>query len=370
MSSKTVNIRYGIFMLVTMIVAVLTRCSTHDFSHDSVNIIMMLVCIVWFNTIRYRIIIPELRRLLSAMSVMLTLLFIITIGRYTIFKELPLISRYLNYLYQIPVLSCTMLSFYSALCIGKAEPLTVIHKHKWMALLCIMLVTGYLTNDLHRMAYRTILPSGGLSGHFVVCFLSWAYQAVTIGVSFIMILRCSRISKIRKYAWLPVFFLITGLFMLILTTAYGHITIGRLNINFQPVFAYMIIGFWESCIIIGLVPSNSRYLLLIDHLPINMQITDRQGNVRFDSAKPGITDEQRQDAISGSVMLDGYRVLRSRIIPGGYAFWTEDRSKIQKLNDDLRKRTDDLRYKNELLSRENRIKEDTARYEVRRTIPI
>jgi hypothetical protein len=57
-------------------------------------------------------------------------------------------------------------------------------------------------------------------------------------------------------------------------------------------------------------------------------------------------------------------MLNSRSIPGGYAFWTEDRSKIERLNNELRERTDDLRSKNEILSRENRIKEDKARYEV------
>ena len=137
--------------------------------------------------------------------------------------------------------------------------------------------------------------------------------------------------------------------------------IGTVKLTFQPVFIFMMTGFWESCIIIGLVPSNSRYMLLMDFLPLNMQITDKNGRLRFDSAKLTITDEQRRAALSSPVMLEGYIMLNSRSIPGGNAFWTEDRSKIERLNEELKQRTDDLRNKNEILSRENRIKEEKAR---------
>ncbi|MBQ4362932.1 MAG: hypothetical protein II782_02895 [Oscillospiraceae bacterium] len=364
MSTRTVNIRYGILMLVTMIIAVLTRISNAWYLHDSSHIILLLVCVVWYNTLKYRIIIPALRRLLTAMSVMLGVLSVLTICRYTIFSFMPDINRYLNYFYQVPVLMCTLLSFYSALCIGKAEPVKVLRRHKWMAVLCSVIIMGYLTNDLHHLAYRTVSPEGNVTGHFIICYISWLFQIVTIGTSFIIILRRSRISNIRRFVWLPSFFLITGVVMLFATVIYGHIMIGPLKITFQPVFTFMMTGFWESCIIIGLVPSNSRYMLLMDFLPLNMQITDKKGRLRFDSAKITITDEQRRAALAAPLMMDGYVMLNSRSIPGGYAFWTEDRSKIERLNNELRERTDDLRSKNEILSRENRIKEDKARYEV------
>ncbi|MBQ9209095.1 MAG: hypothetical protein IJ149_05865 [Oscillospiraceae bacterium] len=364
MSARTVNIRYGVLMLIMMIIALLSRISNSWYLHDSSHIVMLLVCVVWFNTLKYRIIIPALRRLLTAMAVMLGVLSVLTVCRYTLFSFMPLTSRYLNYLYQVPVLMCTLLSFYSALCIGKPDPVKILKRHKWMAVICGLIITGYLTNDLHHLAYRTVSPEGKVTGHFIICYISWMFQAITIGTSFVIILRRSRISNIRRFALLPSFFLLTGSAMLTATVIYGHIMIGPLKITFQPVFTFMMIGFWESCIIIGLVPSNSRYMLLMDFLPLNMQITDKNGKLKFDSAKMNITAEQRNAALAAPVMLESYLVLNSRSIPGGYAFWTEDRSKIERLNNELRERTDDLRYKNELLSRENRIKEDKARYEV------
>ena len=365
MSPKTVNLRYGTFMLVATIIAVLSyACCKNWLMSNSTQIIMLLVCIVWFNTIRYRVIIPDLRRLLCTMSVMLAGLFLLTVGRYNVFLEFPLINRYLNYSYQLPVLFCALFSFYSAVCVGAADTRKAIKKWRWMTLICAILIIGYLTNDLHHLAYRIVPPNGNVTGHFIICYISWAFQTLSLGSSFIIILRRSRISKIRKYIWLPILFLASGMTMLFLSVANGHIMIGTIKINFQTVYTFMLIGFWESCIIIGLVPSNSRYILLMNSLPINMQITDKNGDLKYDSAAVSITDGQRKTAISAPVTLEGYTVLNARSIPGGYAFWTEDRSKIEKLNKDLRERIDDLREKNSLLQRENQIKEDKTRYEV------
>ena len=364
MSFKAVNLRYGTFMLVSTIIAALSyTCKTWLMS-NSTQIIMVLVCIVWFHTIKYRVIIHDLRRLLCAMSVMLAGLFLITVGRYNIFLEFPIINRYLNYFYQLPVLLCALFSCYSAVCVGAADTRKAIRKRRWMAFVCVLLILGYLTNDLHHLAYRSVYPDGGVTKHFIICWLSWAFQVFSISASFIMILRRSRISNRRKLIWLPILFLVTGAVMLILCVANGHLMIGSVKITFQNIYAFMLIGFWESCIIIGLVPSNSRYILLMNSLPINMQITNTEGELKYDSAKMSITAEQRNSALSAPVMLAGYTLLNARSIPGGFVFWTEDRSKIETLNQNLRNRIEDLKEKNALLQQENEIKEDKTRYEV------
>ena len=112
MSFKAINLRYGTFMLVTMIIAALSYACRSWMMSNSTQIFMVLVCVVWFHTIQYRVIIPDLRRLLCTMSVMLAGLFLITVGRFNIYLEFPLINRYLNYGYQIPVLLCALFSFY------------------------------------------------------------------------------------------------------------------------------------------------------------------------------------------------------------------------------------------------------------------
>ncbi|MBO6310522.1 MAG: hypothetical protein J6N70_17130, partial [Oribacterium sp.] len=81
MSARTVNIRYGVLILIMMMIALLSRISNSWFLHDSSHIVMLLVCVVWFNTLKYRIIIPALRRLLTAMAVMLGVLSVLTVCR-------------------------------------------------------------------------------------------------------------------------------------------------------------------------------------------------------------------------------------------------------------------------------------------------
>ncbi|MBP1532737.1 MAG: hypothetical protein IK999_01220, partial [Ruminococcus sp.] len=58
MSARTVNIRYGVLILIMMMIALLSRISNSWFLHDSSHIVMLLVCVVWFNTLKYRIINP------------------------------------------------------------------------------------------------------------------------------------------------------------------------------------------------------------------------------------------------------------------------------------------------------------------------
>ncbi|MBQ5311255.1 MAG: hypothetical protein ILP19_04350 [Oscillospiraceae bacterium] len=362
MSSKTVNIRYGLFMLIAAVMGQLSYLLT-GFT-DSVQIVMLLVCVVWFNTIKYRVIIPALRHLLCGMSVMLSMLFLLTIGKYTVFSWAPLICRYLNYMYQIPVLVCALLSFYSALCIGVADTSTVLKKWNWMSPLCAAVILGYLTNDMHHLAYRTIEENGDVYGHYIVCYISWAFQFFVLTAAFFIILRRSRISNINRFIWLPIIILVAGTVLLFMIVINGNIMMGRLKIGFQTVYASMMIGFWESCTIIGLVPSNSQYFMLVDSLPINVQITDSSGELRFDSASFPITAEQRISAISSPVMVRENILLKSRDIPGGHAFWTEDRNRIETLNAELRESVEFLHQRNEILRQESTVKEEKARYEV------
>ena len=106
----------------------------------------------WGISVRNRIIQPQVRRYLTAVSVLMVLWITVRTIRYLL-EECPWVIRHLWYLYYLPMLFIPLLAVFVALSLGKPESFRL---PKWSAFLPIpaaILLLLVLTNDLHQLVF-------------------------------------------------------------------------------------------------------------------------------------------------------------------------------------------------------------------------
>lgn len=280
----------------------------------------------WGISIRRRIIQPQVRRYLTAISVLMVFWIMVRTIRY-LFIEASGALRYLWYLYYLPMLFIPFLSVFVALSLGKPEGF---HLPKWTKLLYIP-TTAFLllvlTNDFHQLVFD--FPEDAsvwnndyryAGGYFLI--LGWLLLCV-LAALVTMFINC-RIPSNRKVFVLP-------FVPIILALSYGIFYIFRVSWlksiagDMTVVFCLLIAAVLESCIRCGLIQTNTGYGKLFDIGTIGAQIVDLDYNTRFASSNAmPLSQDVMQEAENGSVSIDKNILLKSCRINGGYVLWQED----------------------------------------------
>ena len=118
----------------------------------------------------------------------------------------------------------------------------------------------------------------------------------------------------------------------------------------------------ESCICIGLVPSNIEYEEYFYNSAYSALITNEKfDEVYYLKDAPHIEKSLLEKASVTPIMLDKNTRLVSKKIHGGYAFRKEDLSLINKINESLKEANERLLEENYLIDAENEIKEQKAK---------
>lgn len=117
---------------------------------------------------------------------------------------------------------------------------------------------------------------------------------------------------------------------------------------------------FETCIRSGLIPVNTKYIDLFTRSPLKMQIINQEGEVALASASAVSLSQDLIDKVVESspepILQDEDSLLFANPIPGGYAIWQEDVSKLRQLHRDLQQSTQMLTQANALLTEEEKIK--------------
>lgn len=112
----------------------------------------------------------------------------------------------------------------------------------------------------------------------------------------------------------------------------------------------MFIGFWECCIKIGLIPSNTDYDKIFNVSSIGAYIKNKKGEIVYRSKNAVTEPAEHIKLLSGD-------------IAGGKVFWTHDMTAIDELNESLEDAALRIDEENTLLEEENRIKELQIHFE-------
>ena len=314
--------------------------------------------VAWGISVRSRIIQPQVRRYLTAVSALMIFWMTVRSIRYSL-EEALWVMRHLWYLYYLPMLFIPLLAVFIALSLGKPESFRL---PKWTVLLYIptaALLLLVLTNDLHQLVFR--FPEDAVVWmneyrYGIVYFpvVGWMVLCALTALV-IMLVKC-RVPNSRKVLVLP-------FVPVVLSVIYGALYIFQLPWlrliagDVTVVFCLLIAATLERCIQCGLIQSNTHYNDLLLSCTLRVQLTDPeyQRLLSSRSAEPIPLQIMRQTE-TGPVRLDGGLRLSGAPVRGGHVLWTEDVSELLEVLEELQDVKDSLEDNNALLRAEYTLK--------------
>ena len=287
--------------------------------------------------------------------------------KYSAFAEVGAVARHIWYLYYVPMLLLPLFFFYISLLVSHPKKFSL-KKWLWTAVVSSVFIVLLLTNDLHQEVFKFLPGFKNWDNAYSYGFLfyiitAWQYLLYFAAVV-ILIVKC-RISSSKKAAWIFLIPLSISAFLnaLLITGKMPQIN-GSHIIEFPENLIFTVAIVLECCIQLGLIPTNADYGKLFRKFSISAQITDKQGKVVYASNTAlGLSLEQFS-AESGT-RIGEHTLLHKMSIPGGYGFWLDDITEIDRLNEELDRSKEELSQETELIRLRNKLKENETKVEQR-----
>ena len=305
---------------------------------------------VWGISVRNRIIQPQVRRCLTAVSVLMIFWITVRTIRFSL-EGCPWAVRHLWYLYYLPMLFIPLLAVFIALSLGKPERFRL---PKWASLLNIpttLLLLFVLTNDLHQLVF--VFPEdaavwGNDYSHAAGYFMAVGWIILCTAAALVtMMIKC-RIPHSRQVLMLPFVptmgALIYGVCMFFrlpwLKAIAGDMTV---------VFCLLIAAILESCMTCGLIQSNTGYEELFMVSRLGAQIMDQNHTVCLSSSNArDLTEEHRRIIRQQPVLADQTTLVRSQPIRYGHVLWQVDIGEISEAIEQIEENCCDLVERNRI----------------------
>lgn len=322
------------------------------------NFLYIGLAFAWGVSISRRILHREVRKQLLLGCAMVVLWLLLRAVKYRFFQE-DTITRYLWYLYYVPQILAPLFSFFAALQLGQREDAALSAKWYLSLIPAVLLIGGMMTNDVHQLAFGfspNMVAWGSEYSHGPLYYLVMAWTVCFLLVAIGIIYRKCRISESRSCAWIPVCVFVAG-FTLSFLSFLNLYTFHKM----PECICLTFIALWESCLQVGLLPTNNRYLRFFSEATIAAQIADRYGKVLYRAkVAPQLTPEQMRAADRGAVFLDPDTRLQSASVHDGHVYWVEDMAQVNRMKAQLEEIHAQLAEENELIRAEAEIKRQRA----------
>ena len=306
--------------------------------------------------------------MMKSLSWMALLLILLRGIKYSAFAEIGVLARHTWYLYYVPMLLLPLFLFYIALFIAPEKRLRF-HAGRFSVLVISLVFIGFiLTNDLHSLVFRfkpgfADWDSEYAYGRLFYIIVFWQYALYLAAIA-ILVIKC-RISSARKNAWLFLIpFTVGAVLIALLVTDKMPRLNGSHIIEFPEALIFTVAVVLECCIQLGLIPTNTDYGKLFRKFSISAQITDKKGNSVYSSYSAVPLAASQFSAESGA-RIDEHTVLHKMEIPGGFGFWQDDMTELDRLNAELADAKEELAQESELIRLRGELKEKQTKTEKR-----
>lgn len=320
--------------------------------------ILITLVVVWLFSLVRRMVRKDLKSFFVIVAILILFFLVIRMIKYGLLESTDTLSRYMWYSYYVPqmIIPPTLLLATLSIENTKDKPLN----KKWCLVYipALILLTLIYTNDLHQLVFKFKFSEDDLIyNHQIVFYLALIWEVVITIISLIMMILKCRVSACKKKTWIPILtFLVCGG----LSTLFFIINISAFKI--PELLCFTCIMTIESCISIGLIPTNNNYREYFYHSKCSAFITDKELNVKYKSKKVlNINKELLKTAIENPIMLNDNIRLSVKEIKGGYVFRCEDLSSINKINEMLEETNERILEENDLIEAENEIKEQQSK---------
>lgn len=363
---------YATFAVITAAALRIIAYQVEDPLDFTLNLIRSIIYIglfvAWGISVRRRIIQPQVRRYLTAISALMVFWVSVRSVKYLI-AQAPWVLRHLWYMYYLPMLFIPFLAVLAALSLGKTEHFRVPH---WANLLCIPSAVLFLlvaTNDLHQLVF--VFPEDAEVwmnnySYGMGYYMAAGWMLLCTLIALVTMLSKCRVPHSRKVLMLPfvpvtaaiAYGILGALRMLgVFPLAWLRILAGDMTVVFCLLFTAVL----ESCIQCGLIQANTHYMELFDASTVGAQITDPEYHVVLSSkAAQDIPVETLQQTEQSPVMLENGIRLSGATIKDGHVVWTEDMSPLISVLKDLEEAKENLQDNKDLLEEEHAVKKREA----------
>lgn len=330
---------------------------TRNFSE--IYLLLLCVCLVLYYS--HRIVKAGVLSFMMKSLSWMALLFILLRGiKYSAFAQVGVLARHAWYLYYVPMLLMPLFFFYIALLVSPKDNRRFPKKWLWTLAVTVVLIILVLTNDLHQSVFifkpdfynwDNDYSHGWLFYAVIIWQLALYFSAIII-----LIIKC-RISSAKRNAWIMLIPFAVGVSLSVLLLTDKMPTINGTHIfEFPESLIFTIAIVLECCIQLGLIPTNTDYGKLFRKFSISAQITDEAGKAVYssNSAQPLSAE---QFAMQSGERIDEHTVLYKMKIPGGFGFWQDDMTELDRLNSELAEAKENLAQETELIRLRNELKE-------------
>lgn len=322
------------------------------------HVILLSLVIFWGVSIIHRIIRKDLRLYLLIIAIFILFFLVVRMIKYGLTKNDDILNRYLWYSYYVSqcLIPPTLLLASLSIETKDGKPL----KKTWFLIFipAIILLSLIYTNDLHQLAFIFEYSENDFSyKHGIVFYLAIIWEIlITIISIIIMIIKC-QVSACRKKIWIPIF---TFLGCVFISTICFLVNISSFKI--PELLCFSCIMIIESCIDIGLIPSNINYEKYFYHSMCSAFITDENLQVIYRSKSSlSLDKEQLKAAIISPIMVNKNTRFYGTKIHGGYTFRSEDLSLINEINIGLQEAKQQIKEENDIIEAENEMKKQSAK---------
>ena len=272
------------------------------------------------------------------------------------------VTRHLWYLYYVPQILAPLFSLFAALQLGRREGAAFSRRWYLLFIPAALLIGGILSNDLHQLAFCAVPGAATLQADYTHGWMYYLAMTWIVGLLLatgIIVYRKCRISESRRYAWVPLCAFLSGIVLCALSFANTY-TFHKMPECFCLTFA----AFWESCLQVGLIPTNGYYRYFFSESTVAAQIVDGQGRPVYRAQNaPDLTAGQLDAAAREAILLNADTRLQSAPVQDGRVYWVEDLSKINRIQGQLAEINARLSEENELIQAENELKRQRAQIE-------
>ena len=325
------------------------------------NLIYIGLAMAWGFSISRRTLHRDDRRWLLLGCAMAVLWLFLRAVKYRFFSD-DAITRHLWYLYYVPQILAPLFSLFAALQLGRREGDALSRKWYLLFIPAVLLIGGVLTNDLHQLVFRAVPGAATLETDYTHGWMYYLAMTWIVGLLLatgIIVYRKCRVSESRRYAWIPLCVFLGGFALCALSFANIY-TFHKMPECFCLTFA----AFWESCLQVGLIPTNGYYRYFFSESTVAAQIVNGRGEPVYRAKNaPNLTPDQLEAAACESILLNADTRLQSAPVQDGRVYWLEDISKINRIQAQLAEINARLSEENELIQAENELKRQRAQIE-------
>ena len=266
------------------------------------------------------------------------------------------VMRMSGYLIAIPMLLIPLLGFYASCCLAQGDTYTIPLRRYLLLLPVGAACTLILTNEKHHLMV-SVLPDESENLYFHpntgIIFPVFCASALILARIVMILFKTHRIRIRRIQKMLPLLISIAMPATLLIYLRKSFVVSHEL-IELTAKLFFLEAMSWESCILLGLIPVNTRYPMVFERSTVGMRIVDASGDtkIRSGNARPLTAEQFSALKQNGMLQAQGGAELHLHRMRNGYLIYQKDVSKICAVIEELHRTAEELTQEGHLLQKE------------------